>query len=211
MITDAVPANPVGRVFRSLRRRAALMREDVDTVLARDPSVHSRAEALLAPHLVAIWAYRLSHALYMSGRRVPAGCVGRLGRLISGGIEIHPGARIGRRFFVDHGCGTVIGETAVIGDDVTLYHQVTLGAVGWWRDNRRQPGERRHPLLGCRVVVGAGAVILGPVRVGDDARIGSKSLVTDDVAAGAVLSTERTTPAVPTRPIRRTEYVRPDQ
>jgi serine O-acetyltransferase len=185
--------------LRSVRACAALMREDVDTVLARDPSVHSRTEALLAPHLIAMWAYRLSHVLYLSGRPVLARCVGLLGRQLSGGIEIHPGARIGRRFFVDHGCGTVVGETAVIGDDVTLYHQVTLGALGWWRDNRRQPGERRHPWLGCRVVVGANTVILGPVRIGDDARIGAKSFVTDDVSAGAVLSAERTAPTMPTR------------
>jgi serine O-acetyltransferase len=186
-----------GRAFRSLRTGAAILREDVDTVQARDPSVHSRTEALLAPHLIAIWAYRLSHVLYLSGRTVLARCVGLLGRLLSGGIEIHPGARIGRRFFIDHGCGTVIGETAVIGDDVTVYHQVTLGALGWWRDNRRPPGERRHPSLGCRVVVGANSMILGPVRIGDDARIGASCVVTEDVPPGVGLSAERTISTTP--------------
>ena len=87
-----------------------------------------------------------------------------IARLLTGGIEIHPGARIGRGFFVDHGAGVVIGETVVIGEDVTIFHQVTLGAVGWWHDNQRPEGSRRHPKLGDRVVVGANATVLGPVK-----------------------------------------------
>ncbi len=82
------------------------------------------------------------------------------------GVEIHPGAVLGRRVFVDHGSGVVVGETAVVGDDVTLYHQVTLGAVGWWHDNRRADGERRHPVVGDRVVLGANATVIGPVTIG---------------------------------------------
>jgi serine O-acetyltransferase len=176
----------------SIRQCLGRMREDVDVVIERDPSIHRPMEALLAPHLIALWLYRVSHALYQSGRPVLARGVCLLGRHLSGGIEIHPGAVVGRRVFIDHGCGTVIGETAVIGDDVTLYHQVTLGAVGWQRDMARPPGERRHPKLGSGVVVGANSVILGPVRIGDAARIGAQALVTEDVPPGAVLYAART-------------------
>lgn len=167
------------------------MREDVAVVLERDPSVHSVAEAVLAPPLIALWTYRVAHLVHRSGRRVPARIISLLGRGLSGGIEIHPGARIGRRLFIDHGCGTVIGETAVIGDDVTLYHQVTLGALGWRRDARRPAGQRRHPQIGSRVVVGANSVILGPVLIGDDARVQPQSFVTQDVPAGALVSSAR--------------------
>jgi serine O-acetyltransferase len=101
------------------------------------------------------------------------------------GVEIHPGARLGRRVFIDHGAAVVIGETAVVGDNVTLYHQVTLGAVGWWQDNRRAAGERRHPVVGSGVVLGANATVLGPVTIGDDAVVGAQALVIKDVPAGA--------------------------
>lgn len=167
------------------------MREDVAVVVERDPSVHTTAEALLSPHLVALWTYRVAHEVHGSGRPVLARVISVVGRGLSGGIEIHPGARIGRRLFIDHGCGTVIGETSVIGDDVTLYHQVTLGALGWRRDNRRPPGERRHPALGSDVVVGANSVILGPVDIGDGVRIGAKAYVVDDVPAGTLVSAVR--------------------
>jgi serine O-acetyltransferase len=100
-----------------------------------------------------------------------------MGRFISGGIDIHPGARIGRRLFIDHGCGVVIGETARIGDDVMLYHLVTLGSVGWWHDAARAPGAKRHPTLGDGVVVGTGACVLGPVDIGSDSMIGAKAVV----------------------------------
>jgi serine O-acetyltransferase len=169
----------------------ARMREDVAVVVDRDPSVHSMAEAILSPHLIALWLYRVSHELYKAHRPLSARLLFLLGRRLSGGIEIHPGARVGRRLFIDHGCGTVIGETAVIGDDVTLYHQVTLGALGWWRDNRRPPGQRRHPQLGSGVVVGANTVILGPVVIGDRARIGAKAFVTEDVPPSAIVVGDR--------------------
>ncbi|WP_326468981.1 serine O-acetyltransferase EpsC [Actinophytocola sp.] len=165
------------------------MREDVAVVVERDPSVHGVGEALLAPHLLAVWLHRFSHAVHLAGYRVPARLVFLLGRRLSG-IEIHPGARIGRRLFIDHGLGTVIGETAVLGDDVTLYHQVTLGALGWRRDRERPPGQRRHPRLGSGVVIGANSVILGPVEIGDNARIGARTLVVDDVPAHAVVLAE---------------------
>jgi serine O-acetyltransferase len=173
------------------RECASRVREDVAVVLERDPSVRSIAEAVLAPGLIALWTYRVAHVVHRSGRPFPAKVISLVGRGLSGGIEIHPGARIGRRLFIDHGCGTVIGETTVIGDDVTLYHQVTLGALGWRRDNLRLPGQRRHPALGSDVVVGANSVILGPVSVGDGARIGAKSYVVGDVPAGALVSAAR--------------------
>ena len=158
--------------------------EDWDTVVERDPSVRGHAEALLHPALTALWVHRLAHRLHQRGLRVPA----RARMLVVRGwtgVEIHPGARLGRRVFIDHGAAVVIGETATVGDDVTLYHQVTLGAVGWWRDNKRPEGERRHPEVGDRVVLGVNATVLGPVRVGDDAVIGAQALVITDIPAGA--------------------------
>ncbi|CAM5468230.1 serine O-acetyltransferase EpsC [Streptomyces abikoensis] len=175
--------------FRAGRpRRAGLLhrlREDLTVVADRDPAVRTRAEALLAPFLPALWLHRPASRLHARGHRVTARVLSLAGRFLSGGVDIHPGARVGRRLFIDHAAAVVIGEDAVIGDDVTLYHQVTLGAVGWWRDRRRLPGERRHPTLGDRVVVGAGASVLGPVRIGDDSLIGAHALVTTDVPAGS--------------------------
>jgi serine O-acetyltransferase len=176
-----------------VRACLARMREDVAVVVERDPSVCGTAEALLSPHLPALWLHRVAHVAYVRDHRVLARMIFLAGRQASGGIEIHPGATIGRRLFIDHGVATVIGETAVIGDDVTLYHQVTLGALGWWRDKRRPRGERRHPLLGDRVVVGANSAILGPVSIGADARIGAHTVVTDDVPPGARVQPSRCT------------------
>ncbi|MFJ8629889.1 serine O-acetyltransferase EpsC [Streptomyces sp. NPDC093568] len=169
----------------------ARIREDIAVVVERDPAVNTTAEAILSPHLIALWAHRISHVAYRTDHRLVARLIFLTGRWLSGGIEIHPGARIGRRLFIDHGCGTVIGETAVIGDDVTLYHQVTLGALGFRRDNLRPKGQRRHPVIGSRVVIGANSVLLGPLRVGDDARIGAKAFVMDDIPAGAVVVAKR--------------------
>ncbi|MEN3358128.1 MAG: serine O-acetyltransferase [Mycobacteriales bacterium] len=182
---------------RTVRTCVQRMHEDVEAALAGDPSVHSRAEARLSPHLIALWTYRVAHVLHRSGRPASARALSLLGRGLSGGVEIHPGARIGRRLFIDHGCGTVIGETAVIGDDVTLYHQVTLGALGMHRDRHRAPGEARHPQLGSGVVIGAGAMILGPVRIGDGARVAASAFVTEDVPAGAVVGAARSGTARP--------------
>ncbi|MCS0605860.1 serine acetyltransferase [Streptomyces sp. LP11] len=158
--------------------------EDLAVIVARDPSVRGRGEALLHPALPALWAHRAAHALYRRGRRRAAKLLAYWARSVTG-IEIHPGARLGRRVFIDHGAAVVIGETAEVGDDVTLYHQVTLGAVGWWRDGRRPAGARRHPVVGDRAVLGAGATVLGPVTVGADALVGAGSLVVGDVPAGA--------------------------
>jgi serine O-acetyltransferase len=159
------------------------VREDVHTVQQRDPSTASLLEAALHPSLPAVWTYRAAHQLYLHGHRIIPRLMSNFARFMTG-IEIHPGACLGRKLFIDHGSGVVIGETAVVGDDVTLYHQVTLGAVGWWRDNLRPSGTRRHPHIGARVVIGANATLLGPLVVGDDAVIGAQALVMGDVPAG---------------------------
>lgn len=172
--------------FRPIRLAGALVRtirEDLETVVQRDPSVSSLREAVLHPTVPAVWLYRVAASFYVRDRKMIARILSNLGRFLTG-VEIHPGARIGRRFFIDHGAGVVIGETTIIGDDVTLYHQVTLGAIGWWKDNLRPLGERRHPHLGDHVIVGANATLLGPLRIGDRAIIGAHSLVLDDVAPG---------------------------
>jgi serine O-acetyltransferase len=161
-----------------------LCAEDLRTIVARDPSVRGRGEALLHPALPAIWGHRVAHALHRHGRWILARLLMTAVRAVTG-VEIHPGAVLGRRVFIDHGAAVVIGETATVGDDVTLYHQVTLGAVGWWRDNRRPAGARRHPAVGAGVVLGAGATVLGPVTVGDRAVVGARALVVRDVPAGA--------------------------
>lgn len=158
--------------------------EDWDTVVERDPSIRGHVEGLLHPALPAMWAHRLAHRLHKRGLRLTARALMVLVRTTTG-VEIHPGARLGRRVFIDHGAAVVIGETAVVGDDVTIYHQVTLGAVGWWRDNLRPSGERRHPEIGRNVVLGTGATVLGPISVGDDAVIGACALVVNDVPGRA--------------------------
>lgn len=173
------------KLLSGLRRTWRRMHEDLLVVVARDPSVHTKREALLSSHLPALWLHPVAHRLHRRHHRLTARMVSLVGRTLSGGVEIHPGATIGRRFFVDHGAAVVIGEDAVIGDDVTLYHQVTIGSVGWWRDRRRPPSERRHPTLGDRVVVGVGGSVLGSVLIGPDSLIGAHALVITDVPPGS--------------------------
>ncbi len=154
------------------------LKEDIDAVLARDPAARSRLEIVLAyPGFHAVLFHRLGHWLWRRHAVVLGRFVSQVGRMLTG-IEIHPGATIGRRFFVDHGMGVVIGETAEVGDDVTLYQGVTLGGTSL------DPG-KRHPTIGNGVIVGAGAKVLGPIRVGDKALIGSNAVVLKDVPAGA--------------------------
>lgn len=154
------------------------LREDVATVLERDPAARSSLEVLLCyPGIHAVALHRLAHRFWRAGLTTLARCVSHLGRFATG-IEIHPGARIGRRVFFDHGMGIVIGETAEVGDDCTIYQGVTLGGTSL-------NGGKRHPTLGAGVVVGAGAQILGPFAVGAGARIGSNSVVVKAVPAGA--------------------------
>ncbi len=159
-------------------RDAAL--EDLDAAIARDPAASSRLEmALTSPGLHAIWTHRLAHRLFRRpGTRLLGRLLAQAARAVTG-VEIHPGATIGRRFFIDHGMGVVIGETAEVGDDVMLYHGVTLGG-------RSLARVKRHPTVGDRVTIGAGARVLGPVLIGDDAQIGANSVVTKDVPAGAI-------------------------
>ena len=162
----------------------SVLAEDLRTIVQRDPSVRGTIEALWHPALPALWGHRVAHLLHRGGYRLTARTVMTLARAVTG-VEIHPGARLGRRVFIDHGAAVVIGETAVVGDDVTMYHQVTLGAVGWWQDIRRAPGARRHPVIGSGVLLGTNASVLGPVTIGDGAVIGAQALVLRDVPAGA--------------------------
>ncbi len=157
-----------------------LLKEDVSCVFERDPAARNLLDVLTCYSGVhAILFHRCNHWLWKRGFRWPARFLGNMARWLTG-IEIHPGATIGRRFFVDHGTGVVIGETAEIGDDVTLYQGVTLGG-------RTLSEGKRHPTLGNNVVVGAGAKILGPFIVADDARIGSNAVVLEPVPAGATV------------------------
>ncbi|WP_308388619.1 serine O-acetyltransferase [Acidithiobacillus sp. AMEEHan] len=156
------------------------LRDDLDSIFARDPAARNRFELLLTyPGVHALLLYRMAHWAWDHRWRLVARILSSIARWATG-IEIHPGAQIGARFFIDHGMGVVIGETAEIGDDCTLYHGVTLGGTSW------QPG-KRHPTLGRGVIVGAGAKVLGPIRVGDNARIGSNAVVVKDVPEGATV------------------------
>jgi serine O-acetyltransferase len=154
------------------------IKEDISSVFARDPAARSTIEVLTCyPGVHARILHRISHLLWKWRLFWLARLLSHIARFLTG-IEIHPGASIGRRFFIDHGMGVVIGETAEIGDDVTLYHGVTLGGTSWKEG-------KRHPTLGNGVVVGAGAKILGPIHIGDGAKIGSNAVVVREVPAGA--------------------------
>jgi len=174
-----VPADLVGS--RAGLGWLARLREDLDAAKQRDPAVRSSAELLLGyPGMHAIWSHRLTHRMWQHpGLMLPARLISLWTRSFTG-VEIHPGATIGRRFFIDHGTGVVIGETAEIGDDVMIYHDVTLGG-------RSLQKVKRHPTIGDGVVIGAGARVLGPVMVGNRAQIGANAVVVRDVPAGAVV------------------------
>ena len=160
------------------------LREDLDAFIARDPAARSRIEILSCyPGLHAILVYRLAHRLWRHEFHLLARFLSQMGRFLTG-VEIHPGARIGRRFVIDHGSGVVIGETAEIGDDVTLYQGVTLGGTSPAVDSRTQVNVKRHPTLRSGVIVGSGAQILGPIIIGEGARIGANSVVTRDICPG---------------------------
>lgn len=154
------------------------LREDVRSVFDRDPAARSTWEVLTCyPGVHALFLHRIAHCLWRQRLRWLARFVAHFSRFFTG-IEIHPGATIGRRFFIDHGMGVVIGETAVIGNDVTLYHGVTLGGTSWNKG-------KRHPTLEDGVVIGAGAKVLGPIVIGQGAKVGSNAVVTKAVPAGA--------------------------
>jgi serine O-acetyltransferase len=163
----------VRKVFRSLK-------EDINTVVARDPAARSLLEVMVCyPGLHALWCHRLAHFLWAHRLRLPGRLLSHVGRFFTG-IEIHPGAQVGRRFFVDHGMGVVIGETAEIGDDVLIYQGVVLGGTSLEK-------KKRHPTVGNNVVIGAAAIVLGPITVGDGARIGANSVVVKPVPPGSTV------------------------
>ncbi len=167
-------------VTRLMMKGLMFILEDIETVLQRDPAARTQLEVLLCyPGLHAIWMHRWNHRLWGWGLTTLARFGSHVARFLTG-IEIHPAARIGRRFFIDHGLGVVIGETTVIGDDVTLYQQVTLGGTGKKRG-------KRHPTLENGVVIGAGAKVLGNITVGQGAQVGSGSVVIKDVPADATV------------------------
>lgn len=172
------------------------LREAVAAYRQRDPAARSSLEVLLCyPGLHAVLWHKLSHGLWRRGLRVPARIVAHGARFLTG-IEIHPAAVVGRRLIIDHGMGVVIGETAVIGDDVYLYHQVTLGGTSSERG-------KRHPTVGNNVIIGAGAKVLGDILVGDNARVGANAVVVQPVPAGV------TVVGIPARPVERDPVRKP--
>jgi len=168
-------------LFSRVRLIASRIDEDLAAAQREDPAARSKLEvAIIYSGLHAIWMYRVAHWMWgKPGLRFSSRLLSQIARFLTG-IEIHPGATIGRRFFIDHGMGVVIGETAIIGDDVLIYHQVTLGG-------RARGRFKRHPTIGNRVLIGAGAKVIGDITVGDDAKIGANALVVKDVAPGAVV------------------------
>lgn len=171
------------RVLRGLVEEGGMLarlRRDIQAVFERDPAARSAMEVLLCyPGFHALFFHRAAHWLWTHDLKLTARLLAHFGRFVTG-IEIHPGATIGEGFFIDHGMGVVIGETAEVGENVTLYHGVTLGGTSWKK-------EKRHPTLGDNVVIGAGAKVLGPFRVGDNSRIGSGSVVVKQVPDNSVV------------------------
>lgn len=156
------------------------IREDIKTVFEKDPAANSTLEVIFCyPGLHALWSHRIEHFFWRHGLRFLARLLAHISRFFTG-VEIHPGAKIGRRFFIDHGSGVVIGETAEIGDDVLLYQGVVLGGTSLKKG-------KRHPTLGNGVVMGAGSIALGDITIGDGARIGSGSVVVKSVPPGATV------------------------
>ncbi len=158
-----------------------LLREDLEAARRGDPAARSLIEVALGyPGVHALWAHRLCHRMWHASPllKLPARLLSQLVRALTG-IEIHPAAVLGRRLFIDHGMGVVIGETARVGDDVVMFHGTTLGG-------RTMSKGKRHPTVGDRVVIGAGAKVLGPISIGDDAQVGANAVVVKDVPAGAV-------------------------
>lgn len=161
-------------VASGLRRALRTVSRDVEAARERDPAARSLAEVLLCyPGLHALWLHRVAHTLYVHGVYLPARVISQVSRFLTG-IEIHPGARIGPGFFIDHGMGVVIGETTEIGEDVTIYQGVTLGGTG------KETG-KRHPTVRDGVIVGTGARVLGPVEIGEGAKVGAGAIVIRDV------------------------------
>ena len=185
----ALPELPPGMfipVPEKTPRKRTRWPDAIDVIFEKDPACKNIFEALLYQGLWAIVFHRAAHALYQAHIPFVPRIISQVARVLTGGIEIHPGAQIGKRFFIDHGAGVVIGETAVIGDNVMLYHQVTLGATGWWRPNpfRKQ---KRHPTIEDNVTIGVGAAVLGPITIGQGSKIGAMTLVLESVPPNSVV------------------------
>ena len=173
--------------MESLKMLIRDLRDLPESIKKRDPAALSWAQVvLLYPGFKAVLFHRLAHFFWLLGFCFFARLVSEIARFVTG-IEIHPGAKIGHRFFIDHGLGVVIGETTEIGDDVTIYHGVTLGGTALGR-------VKRHPTIGNQVIIGAGASIIGAIAVGERAKIGTNALILDDVPAGAVFIAEKAKP-----------------
>jgi serine O-acetyltransferase len=180
MATEAIRQYPVIHPLRGIKIYLSMISRDITSVLERDPAARSRFEVFLVySGLHAIWIHRISHWLWEHGVRFLARWLSQVGRGLTG-IEIHPGAIVGPGFFIDHGMGVVIGETAEIGEDVTLYHGVTLGGTSLEKG-------KRHPTIGDRVVIGAGAKVLGAITIGEDSRIGANAVVVKSVPENSVV------------------------
>lgn len=163
------------------------LREELDSFMARDPAAKSRLEiALLYPGFHAVLMYRLANLLWRHGWRLPGRWLSQVARFLTG-IEIHPGATIGRRLFIDHGMGLVIGETAEIGDDVVLYQGVTLGGIAPSINSAAQVNTKRHPTVKSGAIIGAGAQVLGPITIGEGGRVGANAVVVKDVKGGCAV------------------------
>jgi len=159
------------------------LKEEVSAFMERDPAARSGLEIVLCyPGFHAVVFYRLARWLWLRNWRLLARFLSHIGKIFTA-IEIHPGARIGRRFVIDHGTGVVIGETSEIGDNVTLYHDVTLGGISPSEDSAAQIGQKRHPTLGDGAIIGSGAAILGPITIGTGSRVGANSVVTKSIPA----------------------------
>ncbi len=173
----------------TIPRQRTIWPDAIDVIFEKDPACNNIFEALIYQSFWAIFYHRIAHAFYTWHIPLLPRLISQFARLLTGGIEIHPGAQIGKRFFIDHGAGVVIGETAVIGNNVMLYHQVTLGATGWWRSG---PGRRRkrHPTIEDDVTIGVGAAILGSVTIGRGSRIGAMAIVLESVAPNSVVASK---------------------
>jgi serine O-acetyltransferase len=180
MSTQVVAYNAITRPIKGMADYFSMMKRDIDSVIERDPAARSSLEVFLVySGLHAIWIHRITHWLWINGFKFFARWISQIGRWVTG-IEIHPGARIGAGFFIDHGMGVVIGETSIIGTDVTIYHGVTLGGTSLTKG-------KRHPTIGDRVVIGAGAKVLGDIEIGADSRIGANAVVVKSVPDNSVV------------------------
>ncbi len=180
MTTGTLSSHSIFQSFRSIANYFSRIRRDIDSVIERDPAARSKLEVMLVySGLHAIWTHRITHWLWIRNIRFLARWLSQFARWLTG-IEIHPGATLGPGFFIDHGMGVVIGETAEVGADVTLYHGVTLGGTSLNKG-------KRHPTIGDRVVIGAGAKVLGAITIGADSRIGANAVVVRSVPENSVV------------------------